>query len=65
MILSTIAENSEMVSNYGSVYDYANLPFVQYIKELWLDFHNGGIWNGKHVGQQGHAQVFLDLLAIP
>lgn len=26
--------NSEIVSNYGSVHDYANLPHVQYIKEL-------------------------------
>lgn len=26
--------NSEIVNNYDSVRDYANLPHVQYIKEL-------------------------------
>lgn len=45
-----ITRNSEIVDNYGSVHDYTNLPRVQYIKELWLDFHNGGIWNGKQDG---------------
>lgn len=38
----TIADNSDIVGNYVSLHGYANLPHLLCIKELWLDFQNGG-----------------------